>query len=65
MLEYNEHGAGAERPAASERLKLYHVESIARFRAIRAFKESGVGRELGAMGLASYMEPQAIKVPVA
>ena len=29
------------------------------------FKESGVGRELGAMGLASYMEPQVIKVPVA
>ena len=29
------------------------------------FKESGVGRELGAMGLASYLEPQVIKVPVA
>jgi acyl-CoA reductase-like NAD-dependent aldehyde dehydrogenase len=29
------------------------------------FKESGVGRELGAMGLASYMEPQVVKVPVA
>jgi acyl-CoA reductase-like NAD-dependent aldehyde dehydrogenase len=29
------------------------------------FKESGVGRELGAMGLASYMEPQVIKVPIA
>jgi acyl-CoA reductase-like NAD-dependent aldehyde dehydrogenase len=29
------------------------------------FKESGVGRELGHMGLVSYMEVQAIKVPVA
>jgi acyl-CoA reductase-like NAD-dependent aldehyde dehydrogenase len=29
------------------------------------FKESGVGRELGAIGLASYMEAQVIKVPVA
>jgi acyl-CoA reductase-like NAD-dependent aldehyde dehydrogenase len=29
------------------------------------FKESGVGRELGHMGLASYMEPQVIKVPLA
>ena len=29
------------------------------------FKESGLGRELGTMGLASYMEVQAIKVPVA
>jgi acyl-CoA reductase-like NAD-dependent aldehyde dehydrogenase len=28
------------------------------------FKESGIGRELGAMGLASYMEPQTIKVPL-
>jgi acyl-CoA reductase-like NAD-dependent aldehyde dehydrogenase len=29
------------------------------------FKESGLGRELGTMGLASYMEPQVIKVPIA
>src|SRR5665213_2114520 len=29
------------------------------------FKESGVGRELGEMGLASYMEAQVIKVPLA
>jgi acyl-CoA reductase-like NAD-dependent aldehyde dehydrogenase len=29
------------------------------------FKESGLGRELGAMGLASYMEAQTIKVPLA
>jgi acyl-CoA reductase-like NAD-dependent aldehyde dehydrogenase len=28
------------------------------------FKESGLGRELGAMGLASYLEPQVIKVPI-
>ncbi|HEY0106047.1 MAG TPA: aldehyde dehydrogenase family protein [Rhizomicrobium sp.] len=28
------------------------------------FKESGVGREIGALGLASYMEPQVIKVPL-
>jgi acyl-CoA reductase-like NAD-dependent aldehyde dehydrogenase len=27
-------------------------------------KESGIGRELGASGLASYMEPQTIKVPL-
>ena len=29
------------------------------------FKESGFGRELGLLGLASYMEPQVIKVPLA
>jgi len=28
------------------------------------FKESGIGRELGSMGLASYMEPQVIKIPL-
>lgn len=28
------------------------------------FKESGIGRELGTLGLASYMEPQVIKVPL-
>jgi acyl-CoA reductase-like NAD-dependent aldehyde dehydrogenase len=29
------------------------------------FKESGLGREHGVMGLQSYMEPQVINVPVA
>ncbi len=29
------------------------------------FKESGFGRELGLLGLASYMEPQDIKTPLA
>ena len=29
------------------------------------FKESGFGRELGLLGLASYTGPQAIKVPLA
>jgi acyl-CoA reductase-like NAD-dependent aldehyde dehydrogenase len=29
------------------------------------FKESGMGREIGLLGLASYMEPQVIKVPLA
>jgi acyl-CoA reductase-like NAD-dependent aldehyde dehydrogenase len=28
------------------------------------FKESGLGREHGVMGLQSYMEPQVINVPV-
>ncbi len=28
------------------------------------FKESGFGRELGQLGLASYMEPQVIKTPL-
>jgi len=28
------------------------------------FKESGLGREIGMLGLASYMEPQVIKVPL-
>jgi len=28
------------------------------------FKESGIGREIGMLGLASYMEPQVIKVPL-
>ena len=28
------------------------------------FKESGLGRELGTMGLASYMEPQVVKIPL-
>ncbi len=28
------------------------------------FKESGLGREIGSLGLASYMEPQVIKVPL-
>jgi acyl-CoA reductase-like NAD-dependent aldehyde dehydrogenase len=28
------------------------------------FKESGIGRELGSMGLASYMEAQVMKVPL-
>jgi len=29
------------------------------------FKESGLGREIGMLGLESYMEPQVIKVPLA
>ncbi len=29
------------------------------------FKQSGLGRELGMLGLASYMEPQVVKVPLA
>jgi acyl-CoA reductase-like NAD-dependent aldehyde dehydrogenase len=28
------------------------------------FKESGLGREIGSLGLASYMEPQVVKVPL-
>jgi acyl-CoA reductase-like NAD-dependent aldehyde dehydrogenase len=28
------------------------------------FKESGLGREIGSLGLASYMEPQVVKIPL-
>jgi len=42
----------------------HHVSSEADM-PFGGFKESGFGRELGLLGLASYMEPQVIKVPLA